>query len=180
MRHVTGFVYMISGLLVIYFGILLTGTMLGMTTAILSVTSLFVAPLFAIGPSLLILTGVTEIVGGVRLERLSVIAGVMVVGVLAAWTVPRIGWRLSAGLILEPVAVALLIAGIMIVALKKKWIAAVIGTALAAPFFLFGSGQILYGYWSSGNPFTWINIWLFAPTVMLISCFILALSSRHA
>jgi hypothetical protein len=178
MRHVAGLVYIISGLLVIFVGILLTGMMLGMTTAIFSVTSLLVAPLFAIGPSLLILTGVTEIVRDVRRDKLSAIAGTMVVGVLAAWSVPRIGWRLSAWLVLEPVAVALLIAGIVIVALKKRWIAAAIGTALAAPFFLFGSGQILYGYWSNGNPFTWINIWLFAPTVLLISCFILALSSR--
>src|SRR6478672_11192176 len=102
MRHITGFVYIISGLLVISVGILLTGMMLGMTTAIFSVTSLLVTPLFAIGPSLLILTGLTEIVRDVRPIRLCLIAGAMLVIVLAAWTVPRIGWRLSAWLIVEP------------------------------------------------------------------------------
>jgi hypothetical protein len=180
MRTTTGFVYTISGLLVIFVGILLTGMMLGMTTAIFSVTSLLIAPLFVIGPSLLILTGLTEIVGNVRPVRLSLIAGAMVVIVLAAWSVPRIGLRLSAWLIVEPVAVAILIAGIIMSALKKCWVSATIGSALSAPFFLFGSGQILYGYWSSGTPFTWANIWLFAPAVLLISCFVLALSSRSA
>jgi len=180
MRRVSGFVYMMSGLLVIFVGVMLTGAMLGMTTAIFSVTSLLVAPVLTIGPSLLILTGVTEIVGNVRRARLWMISGATVVLLLAAWTIPRIGWRLAVWLILEPVAVALLIAGIIMLALKKRWIATAIGSALSAPFFLFGSGQILYGYWSSGNPFAWINIWLFAPAVLLISCFILALSSRSA
>ena len=180
MRHMTGFVYIISGLLVIFVGVLLTGMMLGMTTAIFSVTSLLVPPLFVIGPSMLILGGLTEVVGGVRRVRLWLIAGSTVVIVLAVWTIPRIGWRLSAWLVLEPVAVGLLIAGIIMATLKKRWVATAIGSVLSAPFFLLGSGQILHGYWSSGNPFTWINIWLFAPAVLLISCFILALSSRAA
>jgi len=180
MRHITGLVYIISGLLVIFVGILLTGMMLGMTTAIFTLTSLLVAPLFAIGPSLLILTGLTEIAKDVRPGRLYVIGGSVLVIVLAAWTVPRIGWRLSAWLIVEPVAVAILIAGVVMLALKKSWVRATIGSALSAPFFLFGSGQTLYSYWSSGSPFTWVNVWLFAPAVLLISCFGLALSSRSA
>src|SRR6266436_5756912 len=180
MRRVSGFVYMMSGLLVIFVGVILTGAMLGMTTAIFSVTSLLVAPVLTIGPSLLILTGVTEIVGNVRRARLWMISGATVVLLLAAWTIPRIGWRLAVWLILEPVAVALLIAGIIMLALKKRWIDTAIGSALSAPFFLFGSEQILYGNWSSGNPFACIIIWLFAPAVLLISCFILALSSRSA
>lgn len=180
MRHMTGFVYMLSGLLVIFVGVMLTGMMLGMTTAIFSVKSLLIAPLFAIGPSLLILTGVTKIVGGIGRARLWATSGGIVVIVLAAWSVPRIGWRLASWLILEPVAVALLIAGLTMLVVKKIWVATAIGSALSAPFFLFGSGQILYGYWSSGSPFTWINIWLFAPAVLLISCFVLALRSRPA
>ena len=180
MRTTVGFVYTISGLLAIFVGILLTGKILGMTTAIFSVTSLLVAPLFAVGPSLLILTGLAEIARNVRPVRLSLIAGAMVVIVLAAWTVPRIGWRLSSWLIVEPVAIAILIAGIINVCFEE-----VLGQRddwerPFSAFFLFGSGQILYGYWSSGSPFTWVNIWLFAPAVLLISCFVLALSSRFA
>jgi hypothetical protein len=179
MRHMTGFVYVISGLLVIFVGILLTGAMLGITTAIFSVTSLLVAPLFDIGPALLILSGVTEIVGGVRRVRLWVLTGGIVVIVLAAWTIPRIGWRLAAWLILEPVAVALLIAGLIMFAVGKIWIEAMIGSAISAPFFLYGSATIIYGYFSNGV-FTWLNFWLFAPAVLLISCFILALRSRQS
>ena len=180
MRRTKGFVYAISGLLVIFVGVLGTGMMLGMTTAIFSLKHLLIAPLFVMGPSLLILTGVTEIVGGIRRARLWAIAGVIVVIVLAAWTVPSIGWRLAAWLILEPVAVALLIAGMIMLTLKKMWVATALGSALTAPFFLFGSGNILYGYWFSGYPFTWINVWLFAPAVLLICCFVLALRSRPA
>jgi hypothetical protein len=179
MRHMTGFVYVISGLLVIFVGILLTGAMLGMTTAIFSVTNLLIAPLFAIGPSLLILSGVGEIVGGVRRIRLWVLTGGIVFIVLAAWTIPRIGWRLAAWLILEPVAVALLIAGIIMLAVRKSWIEAMIGSAVSAPFFLYGSATTIYGYFSN-EVFTWLNFWLFAPAVLLSCCFLLALRSRQS
>jgi hypothetical protein len=179
MRHMTGIVYVVSGLLVIFVGILLTGVMLGMTTAIFSVTSLVVAPLFDIGPSLLILTGVTEIVGGVRRVRLWVLTGGMVFLLLAAWTIPRIGWRLAAWLILEPIVVALLISGIIMLAVRKSWIEAMIGSAVSAPFFLYGSATTIYGYFLNGV-FTWLNFWLFAPAALLVSCFLLALRSRQS
>jgi hypothetical protein len=179
-RRKSGLIYITSGLLVIFVGVILTGMMLGMTTAIFSVTSLLIPPLFIVGPSLLIFTGISEIVGDSRQPRLWAITGSTVLILLAAWTIPRVGWRLAAWLILEPVAVALLIAGIIMLVAKKCWIDAMIGSALSVPFFLVGSGMIIYGYFSNGDPFAWVNVWLFAPAVLLISCFILALRSRRA
>jgi hypothetical protein len=179
-RRGIGFVYVTSGLLVIIVGIILTGMMLGMTTAIFSATSLLIPPFFVVGPSLLILTGITEIGGGTRQPRLWAIGGGTVVSLLAVWTIPRIGWRLAGWLILEPVSVALLIAGIVMLAVKKSWIDAVIGSALSVPFFLIGSGAIIYGYFARGDSFAWVNVWLFAPAVLPISCFILALHSRQS
>lgn len=180
MRRVAGFVFLLSGLLVIFVGILLTGEMLAMTTPIFSLTDLLVMPLVAVGPSLLILTGVTEIGGGVHRVWSRLLSGGALVLVLAGWTVPRIGWRLSAWQILEPVAVGLLIAGILMLILKKSWVGATIGSALSAPLFLFGSGLRLYSYWISGYPFNRGDIWVFAPALLLISSFVLALYSRAA
>jgi hypothetical protein len=178
-RHMTGFVYVISGLLVIFVGVLLTGAMLGMTTAIFSVTSLLVAPLFIVGPSLLILTGITEIAGRAHQHKSWTIAGGTLLSLLAAWTIPSVGWRLATWLILEPVAVALLIAAMIMLAVRKSWIEAMIGSAVSAPFFLYGSATTIYSYFSNGV-FTWLNFWLFAPAVLLVYCFILALNSRQS
>jgi hypothetical protein len=176
-RRKTGLVYIASGLLVIYVGVILTGMMQGMTTAIFSVESLLVPPLWFVGPSLLILTGITEIMGAHHI-KLRAIAGGTVVSLLAAWTIPSVGWRLALWLIVEPVAVALLIAGIIMFAVKKVWINAVIGSALSAPFFLIGGGELILDHIERGDPFAWVNVWLLAPAVLLICCFTLALASR--
>jgi hypothetical protein len=179
MRHLTGFVYVISGLLVMFVGMITIGAMLGMTTAILSISNLLVSSLITIGPSLLILTGVTAIIGQ-RRPKIWLIAAALLVILLVVWTLPRIGWRLSGWLIIAPAAVALLVSGLIVQALKKSWITAAIGSALTAPFFLFGSGQILYRYWFGSASFSLASIWLFVPAVLLMSCFALALSLRLA
>jgi hypothetical protein len=178
MRWAVGVLYIVTGLLCKFVGMLLIGAMFGMTTPIYAVRDLFLAPLVSTGPSLLVLAGVAMLFEQARRSLLCLATGSLVVAAIAAWTVPRIGWRDSVWLLLEPQAVSFLIAGFIVVVVKRRWILALIGSALSAPFFLLGTGYMVYDLMFRTAILTMQEIWIFGPAVLTTLSLIAALRFR--
>jgi hypothetical protein len=180
MRQLIGLLYLGTGLICDFVFMLFVGSMVGMTTPIYSASTLLIPPLFAIGPSLLVLTGVTAIVGGSRRGVTCLITSIAVVAGLAWWSVPRIGWRESAWLLLEPAAISYLIASLILVVIKNRWIAALIGVVASAPFFVFGVSSFVRGYLHGTTTFSSTDAWIVAPAILLLFSLISALFARFA
>lgn len=139
-----GFVYVIASLLVDLTFLLAIGSLLGMTTPISAIKSLFVSPLYSVGPSLLIFTGVIILFPKKRRGGLCLITGTILVAALGLWTIPRIGWQPAAWLILEPLVVSLPAAYLLLLITKKIWISGIVGSLLSAPFCVAGSLYLMY------------------------------------
>jgi hypothetical protein len=101
---------------------------------------------------------------------------------LAFWTIPRIGWRQSAWLLLEPAVGSFLIGSLILVVIRRRWIAALIGTILSAPFFIFGTGMLVYDlfFGPGGSVPSLTDLWFMVPTLLLLLSFVSALSVRSA
>ena len=168
-----------TGLLVEFVYIDFTGAMLGMTTPIFTITGLVTGPLYSIGPSLLFLSGIATIGANVRRSWLCLAAGSAVVIILATWTIPRIGWRYAAWLILEPVALSLLAAWFILYLVKKRWITTLIGSGLSAPFCVFGGAYVLYQNIFGTSPFSSRELVLVVPGAFVIFSFLSALRFRN-
>jgi hypothetical protein len=175
-----GFLYITTGLLVEFTFTVLTWAMLGMTTPIFTISSLVVAPLFSIGPSLLLLTGITTILPNKPRGRLSLITGTVLVAALALWTAPRIGWRNTGWLVLEPAAISLLIGCLILLLLKKRWISALIGSGLSAPYCVFGSVYLLYRNILGESPFAASELSLIIPGALVAGSFVSSLYFRNS
>jgi hypothetical protein len=178
MRWKVGVLYILTGLLCKYVAMLITGALLGMTTPIYAVRDLFLAPLVSTGPSLLVLAGVAMLFEHARRSLLCLATGSLVVAAIAAWTVPKIGWRDAIWLLLEPQAVSFLIASLIVLVVKKRWILAVIGSVLSAPFFLYGTGVMVYDLVFRTAIFSMQEIWIFGPAVLTTLSFVSALWLR--
>jgi hypothetical protein len=178
MRHLIGLLYVATGLICDFVFVLFAGAMLGITTPIYSASSLLIPPLFGIGPSLLVLTGVTAIVGGSRRGLLCLITSIAVIAGLAFWSVPRIGWRESAWLLLEPAVGSYLIASLILVVVQKRWVAALIGVIASSPFFVFGVSSFVHGYVLGTTAFSSTDAWIIAPAILLLFSLISALFAR--
>lgn len=174
-----GFLYIATGLLVEFTYTVIAGAMLGMTKPIFTISSLVVAPLFSIGPSLLLLAGITTILPNEGRGRLSLIAGTVLVVALALWTAPRIGWRNAGWLVLEPAAISLLIAFLILLLLKRRWISALIGSGLSAPYCVFGSVYLLYRNILGESPFAARELSLIIPGALVAASFVSSLHFRN-
>jgi hypothetical protein len=174
-----GLLYITAGLLVEVLYVVTTGAMLGMTTPIFNISSFVVAPLFSVGPSLLLFSGITTTLPNVRRGRLCLFTGTVLIAALALWTVPRVGWRDAEWLVLQPVAISLPIAYFILLLSKKRWISALLGSSLSAPFCVFGSGYVLYHNIFGESPFTAIELWLVIPGAIVTASFISSLCFRN-
>jgi hypothetical protein len=152
--------------------------MLGMTTPIFTLSGLLIAPLFLIGPSLLIFSGITMIVRNMNRNRLCIITALIFIAALALWTVPRLDWRYSVWLILEPIVPALLVAWLGLHLLRKKWVAAAVGGSLSSPYTIFGAGWLVYGNAVNGNPFGRSELVMIVPGIFVCLSLLAALCFR--
>jgi hypothetical protein len=177
-----GILYIATGLLIEYVYITMTGAMLGMTTPIFTISSFVVAPLFAIGPSLMLFSGITTTLPNLPRGKLCLITGTILVAALALWTAPRIGWRYSGWLVLEPVAISLPIAYLVLLLSKKRWISALIGSGLSAPYCVLGTGYVLYQniFGAGGGQFSVMELWLIIPGAVVTASFISSLCFRDS
>jgi hypothetical protein len=175
-----GFLYILTGLLVDFMFLMLTGAMLGMTTPIFTVSSLILPPLFSIGPSLLLFSGFIALFPHKSRGRLCLIAGIVLIGALASWTVPRIGWQNGGWLVLEPEAVSLPIAYLILRILKKLWIAVLVGSVLSAPFCVVGSVYLIYDNLYGASSIAATELWLIIPGAFVTASFITSLCFRIA
>jgi hypothetical protein len=173
-----GLLYITAGLLVEVLYVVTTGAMLGMTAPIFTISSFVVAPLFSIGPSILLFSGITTTLPNVRRGKLCLLAGTVLVAARALWTAPRVGWRYAGWLVLEPVAISLPIAYFALLLLKKRWISALTGSGLSAPYCVFGSGYVLYHNIFGASPFSAVELWLVIPGALVTASFISALCFR--
>lgn len=180
MKRTIGLLYIVTGLLCDFVFLLITGAMLGMTTPIYSVSSLFIPALFATGPALLVLTGVTTIAGGAGRTLVCLVTSIAVLAAVALWTVPRIGWRDASWLLLEPEVGSYLIATLILLVIRKRWITALIGSVAAAPFFIYGTGWLIYGVLFGTTVPSLTELWIVAPAILLVLSLVSALSVRSA
>jgi hypothetical protein len=149
-----------------------------MTSPIFTWSGLLVAPLFSIAPSLLILSGVTMIGWNKNRNWICFITAMILLAVLTAWSVPRIGWLHSSWLILEPIAPALLVAWLGLNLLRKRWLAAAIGSGLSAPFTIFGAGYLFYKNIFGTSPFGPAELVFIVPGIFVFLSLIAALCFR--
>jgi len=175
-----GLLYVVTALIVELVFLDFTGAMLGMTSPIFSISSLVVAPLFSIGPSLLLLSGITTTLPKVGRSKLCLATGTLLAVALALWTGPRIGWRNTGWLVLEPAAVSLLIAFLILLCLKKHWISALIGSVLSAPYCVFGGGYLLYQNIFGASPFSARELSLIIPGAFVMASLLSSLCFRSS
>jgi hypothetical protein len=180
MRWAIGALYIATGFLCNFVDMLLTGAMLGMTTPTYKWSDLVVPPLLSLGPALLTLSGAVTVVHDARRTTVCLITGVLTVGGLAAWTVPRIGWHDAIWLLLEPTAFSFLVAGIVVVLVKRRWIVAMTGSLLSAPFFLYGTAILIRGVLFGTVVLAPAEIWIVLPAILTIVSFVATLRMRTA
>jgi len=180
MSRLAGVFFIATGLLCHFVELLFVGAMLGMTTPIYSWRSLVVPALYSTGPSLLIVAGVTTIFSNARRSILCLVTSLVMISSVAAWSVPRIGWRDSTWLIIEPLAGSFLIATVILLVLKKRWISAVVGIVVSAPFYIYGTGSLAHGLLFGNTILAWTEIWIVAPAVLTVLSFIFAIRQRIA
>jgi len=116
--------------------------------------------------------------GKARRITTCLITGIAVIAILALWTVPRIGWRQSAWLFLEPETGSYLIASLILLAIRKRWLAALIGSVAASPVFIYGTGSLIYGLFFGREVASLTELWVVAPAILLLLSFVSALSIR--
>jgi hypothetical protein len=179
MKRLSGPLYVVTGLVCGYvFGILVS-SILGMTAPMYSLAGFIRTPIVGLGPSLLVLTGVAMIVGGSRRFTEYVVTSVVLLAVLAAWSVPKIGWLDTAWLFLYPEAASLLGAVVILLIVRRLWIAALLGTLLSSPFFVYGTASS-YKHWAATGRFPTDEVWLVAPVILLLLCVVSSLRVRTA
>ncbi|HKV06330.1 MAG TPA: hypothetical protein VJO53_14640 [Candidatus Acidoferrales bacterium] len=177
MKQLSGPLYVVTGLLCDFLFAIVVGAMLGMTTPVYSLAGFIRTPIVCLGPSLLVLTGVATIIGGPRRITHYLLTSAVVLAGLAAWSVPKIGWQATTWLFLYPEAASLLGAVVILLVVRRFWIAALIGTLLSSPFFLYATVASIKGWWATGS-FSATEVWLIAPTAMLLLCFVSSLRVR--
>jgi hypothetical protein len=177
----TGVLYITTGLAVELTYIVITHAMLAMREPIFALSSFVFETIFFIGPSLLLLSGISTTAPNARRGGLCLISGIVSVAALALWAAPRMGWRYAGWLVLEPAAVSLVLAYFALVLLKKRWISALIGSSLSAPFSVLLIGSLLYGIilGANGTQFTPYELWYVIPGAFVTGSFISSLSFRN-
>jgi hypothetical protein len=180
MSRLVGLLFIATGLLCHFVDLLLVGAMLGITTPIYSWMSLVVFALYSAGPSLLIVAGVTKIFGNARRSILCLLTSLVIVGSVAAWSVPRIGWRDTTWLVIGPLAGSFLIATVILLLLRKRWISAVVGSVVSAPFYVYGTGSLVHGLLFANTILAPMEIWIVAPAIFTVLSFIFAVRQRIA
>ena len=178
MKQATALLYIVTGLAVICSFVVITGAMLGMTTPIFSLENTLISALVSIGPSMLVLAGVTTALTAPRRSLLCLLAAGAVLLVLGLWTVPPIGWPYAIRLFLIPCALSLFITAILVVRIKRRWISAALASALSAPFFVYGSASLAYGAIVGQSRPTFASVWIFVPALLAILAFTSAVCFR--
>jgi len=179
MKHkLVGALYIAAGLACDLFFIGITGAMLAITTPIYSYRELLVPPLFLAGPSLLILAGVATIADKTRLWLVCTITAAVVVTANALWAVPRIGWRDSLWLLVEPEAASYLLASLLLLVVKRRWIGAAVGATICASFFLYASAGLVGDLVFGTAILDWAVVWILGPSVLLVLCLVSAICVR--
>lgn len=178
MKHATALLYIVTGLAVICSDVAITGTMLGMASPIFSAERTLIGALFFIGPSMLILVGLTTSLTRSRRSLLCLLTAGVILGLLGLWTVPPIGWSYASRLFLIPGALSLFIAGILVVWIEKRWISAALASVLSAPFFVCGSAYLAYGTIFGQSRPVLASIWIFVPALLAILSFTAAVCFR--
>ncbi len=178
MKQATALFYVVTGIVVMSSYVVTIGAMLGMTTPIFSFESTLISALVSIGPSMLVLAGVTTALTAPRRILLCLLAAGAILLVLGLWTVPPIGWRYAIRLFLIPCSLSLFVAAILVVRIKRKWISAALASALSAPFFVYGSASLAYGAIVGESRPTFASIWIFVPALLAILAFTSAVCFR--
>ena len=179
MQPIIGLLYIATGLLCDFVFVLFVGAMVNIARPELSLNSLL-PPLFGIGPALLVLTGVMDLAGK-KPHRggVTLISTVIVVGALAAWSIPRIGLRESLMLLVLPALGSYVIASLLLVAIKTRWVTALVGVILSAPFFFYGAGTFAFDFFTGKAEYASSDAWIFLPCAALAVSFLAALTTRY-
>jgi len=180
MKLLTGVLYILTGLVVTFCELIITGAMLGFTTPILSLRNTLTSGLYSLGPSTLILAGLAIIFDKQRRGVICAIGSCVIITGLAFWSAPRIGWLYASQLIVEPTAISMFIGSIVIVKIKRIWISAAIASGLSSPFFVFGAAYYVYEYAFGTVTPSLLQVYVFVPAVLVIFSFVSALRFRWA
>lgn len=168
MKPVVAILYAFTGLSLVLLDLVTTGAMLGMTDPISPWTSVMWVSLFALGPCLLILGGcATATKSESRLWWLLGITCLIVV-LLSAWTVPRIGWSYAASMFIVPYVLAFGVAIGVVNLAKRAWLVALLGALMASPVAC-GAAYTLYHNLFGNGAFAMVNVWIFLPGVLVLT-----------
>jgi hypothetical protein len=177
-KQTAALLYILTGIVVTWSYLVITGAMLGMALPIFSLESTLIRGLCGIGPSMLVLVGLTTAFPASRRSPLCfLVAGVILV-LLSLGTVSRIGWPYASRLFLVPEALSLFVAAILVVWIKKRWISAALASALSASLFVYGSVSLAYGAIARGSRPTSASVWIFVPALLAILAFATAARFR--
>jgi hypothetical protein len=173
MNRLVGLLYIATGLLCDFVFALFVGAMLGVSAPTYKLSDLLYPALYNLGPSLLILSGVATLIPSSRRALICIGASVVLLLGIAAWSVPKIGWRDATWLLLEPALVSLVLATVALLLLRKAWIGALAGTVLCTPFFVYGATNAVQDFFASSP-----QLWLVGPSVLLVLCILSSLCLR--
>jgi hypothetical protein len=173
MNPLVGLLYIATGLLCDFVFALFVGAMLGVSAPTYKVSDLLYPALYNLGPSLLILSGAATLIPSSRRALICIGASVILLLGIAAWSVPKIGWRDATWLLLEPALVSLALATVALLLLRKAWIGALTGTILCTPFFVYGATNAVQDFFASSP-----QLWLVGPSVLLVLCILSSLCLR--
>jgi hypothetical protein len=165
MKPLAGLLYVATGLLCDFVFALFVGAMLGVSAPTYKLSDLLFPALYNLGPALLILSGVATLIPSSRRVLICIAASVILLLGIAAWSVPKIGWRDATWLLLEPALGSLVLATIALLLVKKAWIGALAGTILCTPFFVYGATNAIKDFFASSP-----QLWLVGPSVLLVLC----------
>jgi hypothetical protein len=165
MKPFAGLLYIATGLLCDFVFVLFIGAMLGMATPIHRYSDLLYPALYNLGPSLLVLSGVATLIPSPRRALLLIAASFILLMGVAAWSIPKIGWRDATWLLLEPELVSLVLATVALLILRKAWVGSLVGSILSAPFFVYGTTYAVQDFFASSP-----QLWLVGPAGFLVLC----------
>jgi hypothetical protein len=181
LRLLTALLYMATSLVITVSYLLFTGTMLGMTTPILTLRNTLTSSVYTLGPSMLLLSGAILAFEKSRRSVVSLVTGGAFLVGLSWWTVPRIGWQYASQLEIYPYAISLFVGGALVFKIERRWISATAGSALSAPFFVSGAGYLVYRHiLQATTPSFPELIWIFIPALLVILALWCALHYRRA
>jgi hypothetical protein len=173
MKPLVGLLYVATGVLCDFVFALFVGAMLGMSAPTHTLSDLLYPALYCFGPSLLILSGLATLIPSSRRALVCIGASVILLLGTAAWSVPKIGWRDAAWLLLEPAFVSLVLATVALLLLRKAWFGALVGTILCMPFFVYGATTAIRDFFASSP-----QLWVVGPSVLLVLCLLSSLCLR--